>query len=86
MPDRRDRFAKFRESRDEGMPGERKSSSKATDTETLKELSRIITALPEVDRYRVEALKQSIARGDYRVDTGAVARKLIEFEMAFVPA
>jgi flagellar biosynthesis anti-sigma factor FlgM len=86
MPDRRDRIAKFQGSSEDGVQGDRKSSNEATDTETLRELIRIIATLPDVDRYRVETLKQTIARGDYRIDTGAVARKLIEFEMAFVPA
>jgi flagellar biosynthesis anti-sigma factor FlgM len=86
MPDRRDRIARFRGSSEDGAQRDRKSSIQTTDTETLRELTRITASLPDVDRYRVETLRQAIARGDYRIDAGAVARKLIDFEMAFVPA
>jgi flagellar biosynthesis anti-sigma factor FlgM len=86
MPDRRDRISQLRRSGANGSTGRDGASEDAGADAPLTELLQTLGSLPEVDRYRVEAIRQSLARGDYRIDTGIVARKLIDFEKAFATA
>jgi negative regulator of flagellin synthesis FlgM len=52
-------------------------------TETATRLKRIeagLNEVPDVDRSRVEAVKQKVDSGSYRVDSRRVALKLMRFE------
>ncbi len=52
-----------------------------TDTATrLQRLEAQLAALPDVDRGRVEALRQQIERGEYRIDAARVADRLVRFD------
>lgn len=54
-----------------------------TDTAArLRKLESTLAQLPVVDRQRVEATRQAIADGSYRVDPARVAEKLLAFESA----
>ena len=54
-----------------------------TDTAArLRKLESTLAQLPVVDRQRVEAPRQAIADGSYRVDPARVAEKLLAFESA----
>ncbi len=54
-----------------------------TDTATLiQRLSQRIAESPEVDQSRVEAIRQSLAAGSYRIDPERVAEKMIALESA----
>ena len=44
----------------------------------LKELETQLAAIPVVDRARVESIKEAIASGQYRVDTGNIAQGLLD--------
>ncbi len=56
-------------------------SVQLTDTATrLQQLDELLASAPEIDRARVEQLRQSIADGRYKVDTVHVADKLIALE------
>jgi len=46
----------------------------------LQELSKAIEDVPEVDRVRVEQLRQALADGSYQVEPDAIADKLIALE------
>lgn len=61
-----------------GAPGEQVV---LTDTAArLQAAERIIAETPEVDRQRIDQLRQSIADGSYQVDAGRTADKLLQFE------
>ncbi len=50
----------------------------------LKDLEqRLATDSPPFDAERVNRMKQAIASGEYRVDAGRVADKMIDFEKSF---
>ncbi len=50
----------------------------------LKDLEqRLATDSPPFDAERVNRMKQAIANGEYRVDAGRVADKMIDFEKSF---
>jgi|GEM_PF-3137698 len=52
-----------------------------TDTATrLQQLNELMANAPEIDRARVEELRQAIADGRYKMDTVHVADKLIALE------
>jgi len=52
-----------------------------TDTATrLQQLDELLASAPEIDRARVEQLRQSIADGRYQLDTVHIADKLIALE------
>jgi negative regulator of flagellin synthesis FlgM len=52
-----------------------------TDTATrLQQLDELLAGAPEIDRARVEQLRQSIADGRYQLDAVHVADKLIALE------
>lgn len=52
-----------------------------TDTATrLQHLDELLASAPEIDRARVEQLRQSITEGRYKMDTVHVADKLIALE------
>ena len=46
----------------------------------LAGLEQAIREVPDVDARRVEALQQSIERGQYRVDAGRIADRLLQLE------
>lgn len=52
-------------------------SSRAIDLQTLESH---ISQLPEVDRNRVTELRNQIAAGDYKIDAGRLADKLLAFD------
>ncbi len=52
-------------------------------SETLALLKQELADVPEVDRARVEAIKQSIDEGTYQIDSQELARKMIDFEGDF---
>jgi negative regulator of flagellin synthesis FlgM len=52
-----------------------------TDTATrLQQLDELLAGAPEIDRARVEQLRQSIADGRYKMDAVHIADKLIALE------
>lgn len=54
-----------------------------TDTATqLQKLEARLRTQPDVDTARVEALRQRIAAGEYQVDPGRVAAKLLRFDQS----
>jgi negative regulator of flagellin synthesis FlgM len=58
-----------------------------TDAATrLQQLSELMASAPEIDRARVEELRQAIADGRYKVDTVHVADKLIALERTLFDA
>lgn len=46
----------------------------------LQRIEAALAALPEIDGARVEALRQQVESGTYRVDAERLADRLIEFE------
>jgi negative regulator of flagellin synthesis FlgM len=46
----------------------------------LAGLEQAIREVPDVDARRVETLQQSIERGQYRVDAGRIADRLLQLE------
>ncbi len=46
----------------------------------LASLEQAIREVPDVDTQRVETLQQSIERGQYRVDAGRIAERLLQLE------
>jgi negative regulator of flagellin synthesis FlgM len=48
--------------------------------ERLRHLEDSISSLPVVDTKRVEAIRQQVVNGTYRVDASRVADKLLNFE------
>lgn len=48
--------------------------------EQLRRLEESLASLPVVDGQRVEAVRQAITDGSYRVDAGRIADKLLAFE------
>ena len=46
----------------------------------LASLEQAIREVPEVDAQRVAAVQQSIERGQYRVDAGRIADRLLQLE------
>ncbi len=46
----------------------------------LRELTKSVADVPEVDQRRVDALRQAIAGGNYEIAPQTVADKLIAFE------
>jgi len=52
-----------------------------TDTATsLKQIETRLAELPDVDRKRVESLRQRIESGQYEVNAGRLADRLLAFE------
>lgn len=50
----------------------------------LPEISEAIAGAPDVDRRKVESVREALARGAYRVDPGRIANKLIQLEKALL--
>ncbi len=46
----------------------------------LQELSKAVADVPQVDRARVDQLRQSLLEGNYQVDAKAVAEKLLALD------
>lgn len=62
-------------------PGQVKTSDQVNlsqEARELSELKRIIEQMPEIRTEKVEALKKAIAEGRYRIDTLAIAGKILE--------
>ncbi|ABM61311.1 flagellar biosynthesis anti-sigma factor FlgM [Halorhodospira halophila] len=55
-------------------------ADEAATSERLQTVRERIDQTPEVDRDRVEAIKERIANGDYPVDAEKVAKKFAELE------
>ena len=54
-----------------------------TDTVTrLKSIEARIAELPEVDRERVEELRQQIDSGEFQIDSKLIAQRLVQLEQA----
>ncbi len=57
------------------------SQLRLTDTATnLKQIETRLKDLPDVDRARVEALRQRIESGAYEINAGRLADRLLAFE------
>ena len=57
------------------------SQVRLTDTATnLKQIEARLADLPDVDRARVDAVRQRIEAGDYQVNAGRLADRLLAFE------
>ena len=54
--------------------------SLTSSAQLLKELSEAVAASPEVDKGRIEAIRQAIADGSYDVDAQRIADKLLRLE------
>ncbi len=66
-----------------GGSGDDKVSLTAT-AARLKDIERrLATDAPPFDAARVNQMKQAIASGEYRVDAGRVADKMLSFEKSF---
>ncbi|HJW82598.1 MAG TPA: flagellar biosynthesis anti-sigma factor FlgM [Acidiferrobacterales bacterium] len=64
-----------------GQTATSSDSVNLTDTATrLQQLDELLAGAPEIDRARVEQLRQSIADGRYKMDAVHVADKLIALE------
>ncbi len=50
----------------------------------LQRLEEAVAAAPETDGARVAALRDSVARGEYKVDAGRVADRMIALERELV--
>jgi len=46
----------------------------------LQQPKKSISDLPDVDKQKVEAIKQAIADGSFEIDADAIASKIIQFE------
>lgn len=54
-----------------------------TDTVTrLKSIEARIQELPDVDRERVEELRQQIDAGEFQIDSNLIAKRLVQLEQA----
>ncbi|MBT8144761.1 MAG: flagellar biosynthesis anti-sigma factor FlgM [Gammaproteobacteria bacterium] len=51
----------------------------------LVKLEKILQDVPEIDRERVETIKQAIADGTYSVDAERVAAEVLRMEMGLKP-
>lgn len=63
------------------------AGDKVTLTDTARQLQKLADAVqsaPDTDAARVAALKESVERGDYKVDADKVATKLIALERELV--
>ena len=71
-----------RQEQPQGVPGEKDAGPQgsAETSGRLQAIREAIAGTPEVDRARVDAIKERIAAGDYPVDADRVARKFIELE------
>ncbi len=65
-----------------GRPAEEAGgeSARASTSERLQAVSAAIEQAPDVDMERVEAIRQSIAEGNYPIDADRIASKFIELE------
>jgi len=64
-----------------GQTAAASDSVNLTDTATrLQQLDELLASTPEIDRARVDQLRQSIADGKYKIDTVHIADKLIALE------
>ena len=66
-----------------GSSGDDKISLTATAARLKNLEQRLATDAPPFDAERVNRMKQAIASGEYRVDAGRVADKMIDFEKSF---
>lgn len=46
----------------------------------LEQLEKSLASLPEIDSARVADIKAAIAKGDYEIDSDAIAAAMIRFE------
>jgi negative regulator of flagellin synthesis FlgM len=62
-------------------PGQTAESVQITDAaRQMNSLSQAIGAVPEVDTQRVSALAQSIDQGQYQINSGRIADRLLQLE------
>ncbi|WP_421621588.1 flagellar biosynthesis anti-sigma factor FlgM [Alkalilimnicola ehrlichii] len=60
--------------------GERPAADQAAVSDRLQAVRQQIDATPEVNRERVDALKERIANGEYPVDAERIANRMVELE------
>ncbi|ABI56243.1 flagellar biosynthesis anti-sigma factor FlgM [Alkalilimnicola ehrlichii MLHE-1] len=60
--------------------GERPAADQAAVSDRLQAVRQQIDATPEVNRERVDALKERIANGEYPVDAERIASRMVELE------
>lgn len=61
--------------------GAPKDAVRITDTAAnLKRIEASLSQLPDVDRSRVDAVREKVDSGNYRVDADKVAKKLLRLE------
>ena len=54
---------------------------KLTHTATsLKQIETRLAGMPDVDRARVDAIRQRVESGDYKMDANRIAERLMRFE------
>lgn len=51
-----------------------------TNARQLSDLVKLSASEPDVDTAKVEAIRDSIARGEYVVDSTRIAERMVEFE------
>ena len=57
-----------------------------TDTATrLKSLETRLNELPEVDRARVDQIRQLVDSGEYEIDSKLIAQRIVQLEQALAP-
>ncbi len=61
-----------------GSPREGSSVEISDDARLMNKASELVSATPDVRRDKVDALKASIQNGSYRVDSGAIADRILE--------
>jgi negative regulator of flagellin synthesis FlgM len=60
------------------VDSEQTEVSLSTRATQLKEMEAQLAAIPVVDRARVDSIKETIASGQYAIDTGNIASSLID--------
>ena len=65
---------------DTGKPASSDTVTLTGGAARLRDLGNSLSALPVTDTQRVDAVKQAIEDGNFKVDAGRVADKMIEFE------
>jgi len=74
---------KARETRDATQITEKSGSDQVTLTADARKLGQLIDAAasePDIDTAKVQSLRNAISRGEYRVDSGRIAERMVDFE------
>lgn len=67
----------------DAAPGRSDTVELTSDGQLMERLEQTLKAMPEIDPARVEAVKDAIANGDYRIDADRIADALLRFDREF---